>query len=431
MSDIEVRAESVSRTVSIGILLAASFLPSKSVAREPLTKWPSELVPATAPALDATLPAIEIGAPLLEHPRFKEMQAAEQKTALAIYDALPESSRAHLLGVFDRKCREGSTFAIVDRDFTGGSLLNTLQALTQDQFAPALNEKRDQIIESYLLELAEPGQLNQSTFGVCGTGMIYCLYKEYPAEAARLMRGLLLPSGEVNLLKRGAVLKRSPYSLLPDAHGNRSITESIMQSALMDLANGEQLHYCKICDMSFDKDSGKLSFGLSWPQTMRLFKSIYNISDDDCYQVSGSDLSHCRSIISTHLPGTVSVSLKWSESQGESISLDSRHATKLHGLEADEHLVEKRTTQSGGFGSHRVDLIKVEGDRVYFRNLHGPTDLANGTDLVNPPRRVEDAAKGIESMTRSEFEGRLQGILVPHRNRRIPVPVVPSLAKSR
>jgi hypothetical protein len=69
----------------------------------------------------------------------------------------------------------------------------------------------------------------------------------------------------------------------------------------------------------------------------------------------------------------------------------------------------------GADESHAVEVQRIESGRVYFRNPHGPREEFPGTPIIDegPPRQLEDAATGVESMSEADFIKALVGAVVP------------------
>jgi hypothetical protein len=63
-------------------------------------------------------------------------------------------------------------------------------------------------------------------------------------------------------------------------------------------------------------------------------------------------------------------------------------------------------------GGHAVTFVRMEGDRVFFRNPWGEADAAAGTE-TNFGARVEDQATGLYSFSLEQFRERVYGLTVP------------------
>lgn len=414
-------------TIEVGLLLAASFLPRNARADEPQLPDPVQGAAITA-TIDTPATATPIqNEPLFKSKTFSAAETADQELILSVYERLPEDARKEFITLLDRQIRGTNQSALFDKDFfRKDRTIDSLKTLIESELQPALNPFKAEIITSLLQELARPGELNQSKWGVCGTSMVYGLYRDYPGEAIRLNRGLLLPEGTVPLLKSNTLLKRAPFSLLPDDGGTRSIPERVLFSALMDLANGSDHHYCNVCDLHFDANRGTTYNGLNFGEQMTLYKAVYNISDNDCFAVTNrGNWSDFEYYTKSYLPGLLPAALRWSTYENNSTE-HKVHLTNLQDDQATDHLqatnIRQSNTTTTGISSHRIDLIKIENDRVYYRNLHGPTTLDNGTELINPPRRIEDKDTGIESMALAEFKDRVLHFIIPLRSERLPAP---------
>ena len=91
-------------------------------------------------------------------------------------------------------------------------------------------------------ETAHPGRVNQGNRGTCTmTSVSYLLAKNHPAEYARLAAGMMSPSGTARLAN-GETLRRVEDSIAPDDNKSRSPSERLLQSALMDFADGSKTY---------------------------------------------------------------------------------------------------------------------------------------------------------------------------------------------
>jgi hypothetical protein len=68
----------------------------------------------------------------------------------------------------------------------------------------------------------------------------------------------------------------------------------------------------------------------------------------------------------------------------------------------------------GANSGHQVTVERIADGRVYFRNPWGAQPhIATGTQLTDPPRRMEDPDRGVASMSVEDFRARLRGAIVP------------------
>ena len=264
-----------------------------------------------------------------------------------------------------------------------------------------------------MLELTKPGELNQARFGVCGVGLIYELYLEQPAEAARLMTGLLGTESK-SKTRTGDSLTLAKYVEAADPTPGRSISEKIFQSALMELANGTEKSYCNHCDEHFNEKNGKIyGVGLYADQIQNLYKSIFGV-ETELFDKENSKTADLLSLMQKQTPGFVPVSIRWSSGMAGT-RLIRKHITSpdQRGTLGNEphHILAGGSNRHGPDGNHFILVTRVDEGRVFYRNLHGPSKAAAGSTKNNPQRRVEDPAIGIESMDEKEFLSRLNWVI--------------------
>ena len=328
------------------------------------------------------------------------------------YQSLSEASQKLFCIVANRSTKSASESILSQKDFTGTTLAQTLAQLTSTKFHPLLEPQRNEIIENFLIELGNPGELNQASWGVCGTGLVYQLFQDFPAEAARLTGALLMP--EVNCkFKDGSPLERALFTLEPDRSPGRSTTERLLMSALMERANGS-LKYCTVCDSHFNPSNGAIShIGLTNLEISTLYGAVF--AQPQAWRERPNTASGLMEFLkeqSTSL-SFVPVSLHWSKN--EAVPKTYKHALLVPEPSINQH----RTLVSEGSSAQKIDenhfvlVVKVEADKVFFRNLHGPSSLPKGTILTNPPRILEDPKLGIESMAYNEIANRLLAVFRP------------------
>lgn len=420
MPEIDALAPNANASRSRGIIaLTFAALTLPTLANSELAHAVDQLSPPSI-----TIPGILTDyRPLTDHKHFANLTEKQKESAIRLYDCLPEAARTHLVNLLDRTLsHENNIPALISKDFHGTTLLSTLHEIEHAPMAPALESQRDEIMTSFLQELCCPGELNQASWGVCGTSLLYELYLKYPGEGARLMQGLLSEKGAVPLLRKNAILTRAPYALLPDQRPGRSVSERIIMSAFMEYADGNEFHYCTVCDQHFNVNTGESNYrGLRYGHLAYLYKGLYDKEYAYMQHTPGQRGNTPETLyhsITQRLPEMVQVAIEWRTSEqpkknygrhviGSAMntqSIDSNHLQGTHESTASTQKVSEY---------HYLHVLKIEGDRVYFHNLHGPTDLENKTELENPPRRVEDNTSGIESMNISEFKRRLRLTMYP------------------
>ncbi len=395
--------------VAISVLAGAFFAHStRAVARE-FDPPPSDEIGATY---------VERAGPpkaLMDLKDSGHLSSQEADVAAVVYATLPSSSEAPFLELVARSKRSGERGLLSDRDFLGQSLLQNLTTITSTPFHPTLEPHRDAILADFFLELSNPGELNQASWGVCGTGLIYPLYVDYPAEAARLVGALLAPQVRARF-KDGSIVERAPFSLEPDSRPGRSTSERLLMSAFMERANGS-LQYCNVCDSHFDPNNGNMPYsGLTNLEISTLYRAVLGIPQSYMERRHNpSDVLVSQLIQESKSLSFVPVSLKWNSTPMRPQFY--RHAAGSSILGAQNHktLLSEGSTSVTEDGYHFVLVMKVDpsAGKVVYRNLHGASSLPAGTVLSDPPRTVEDPVLGIESMTLPEVAKRLAAVFKP------------------
>ncbi len=381
--------------------------------------------------IDSALPETS----LTENLAFQEMTSSQQLLAKRIFEVLPAQAQSSFLQLCEREAKGEGKVAILSMDFKGESMLDTLGKFCFLDFHPRLEPLREKILVSSLLELAHPEQLNQGSWGVCGTAMIYGLYDRYPAEGARILLGLLRPEGSVSLLKPGEVLYRAPYALVSDQEGTRSTSERVLLSSLMHYAVSPEKTYCKICDVNFDNDTGEIGKGLTSQEQLRLFQGVYNLSSADAILIERKNgFEDFEPYLEKYLPGLLSAGVRWSKKDRERLADDLVHRKDAPRFSREGHFEREderslRVKLKDFELHHRVELLDIVGEgesrRVLYRSLWGVSKQAAGTVRENPPRRCEDPERGIWSMPFKAFQDRLSKIMIPYRWDTFPKPKIP------
>ena len=295
---------------------------------------------------------------------------------LAVFEATNVSGRERLLELAQRELNGKS--ALLDTDSKGGRLLDSLHGIARDDLDPAFAENgisRAELLFNVLQETAEPGQINQDSYDTCtATSMQYMLNVINPAEYGRLMRGLLRPDGAVKL-RNGDTLLRVSDSIAPDSATDRTASERVFQAAVMDYGNGRKT-YSNLTDAStLERRRG---------------------TEDD-------DGGLYRREQDRALEGLFGERFRQAIAPGNIVKLIEKREPEVTYLRM--HWGEDKS------GGHAVIGVKVENERVYFRNPWG----GSGTDgdlKSNPPRRIEDSTTGLESMTVADFKKWVRGALI-------------------
>jgi hypothetical protein len=407
----------LSTKVGAGILSLSGFFFEYSFAEElPVNSLP-ELPGKTFLDRGVKNPSPEV-LPLIENKCFQNLSPDDQRKTVSIFLETTKTGKTCLLALLDKEAPQVSEPFLLQKDFCGGRLLETIYDISKMELHPRLSEKRGEILECLLYELKEPGSTNQGYRGVCGASMLYGLNLLYPAEYARLLQGLLSVEGKSQFLKQGAVLERAPFSLLTDDYYGRSINEHLLLSALMEYGDGDDEHYCDRCDVNYSLKNGSTDYGMSTEGQAKIYRAIYNLSDKQCVSVRLEGRKIPDWLKKNYLPGLIPASLRWSVTTGDEID-DEKHEvldTSLkHALVGHAHSVTSSSY-------HMITIKDIKDGRVYFHNMQGCSNYPNGTEMQNPPRRVEDTKNGIQSMDLKEFKDRVREVIIPVINSPIPKP---------
>ncbi|MBI3181411.1 MAG: hypothetical protein HYZ28_04650 [Myxococcales bacterium] len=368
----------------------------------PLAAEPGpEASPATSPATAARIrstprpaPANELQGPpgldrLTASQSFQRLSPTTQRKVVSLYGELDQTGRDRLRTLVDRQVNGRS--AVIDADARGGMLIDHLASLAHgapltSQIAHLNGTPRRELVNLLLAELANPGEINQSYRGTCTvTTLQYELVRRDPAEYARLMVGLMSPSGRVEM-RNGDTLRRVGNSIAPDDARSRTITERLFQSAMMEYGNGVLLSYSNgrtIGDEAHTLPLVRLPLGYGLANAN--LANAYNAVFGGSHRAVAASTPEAKDALLGRLtqtrPGEAAVSLRW------------------------------------GHSGHELNFERVAGGRVFLRNPHGFESGRAGRDSTDPfPHRVE-TSDGLISMTIDEFKRQLTGAVLPDRTR--------------
>lgn len=307
----------------------------------------------------------------------EELAANHELEAAALHD-LPADARRQYEAIarqVEKDPQAGLAFQILllegkliqgPRAKDGDTLLKSLHELSTQPLAKGID--RTALVGDVLQEIATPSAIAQKHRGTCtATTMQIKMAMERPAEYARLIAGLALPAGKVQMANGQTLVRepgtgtgakiQAPYQGKPVMINDlRSVSSQLWQPALMQYGYGPGHDY----DNRTDTVSGAAAPGVSMVNRMAT-------------GLSGKEAAFVRS---------------WREEGGQKV--DNRDAL----LEALRQEVPKSPVPAGIVwgekdhqGGHEVLVTRMEADRVYFNNPHG----------------VE------ESMALAEFKERLRG----------------------
>jgi hypothetical protein len=336
---------------------------------------PDNPLMTTRPALPQALPSV---------PRFSAEGLNGVISGGAVETLLGEGSSldsvASVVSSVGREALDAipvSTLASTTRD--GTTLAQVLHRIAQQPLHDGLDEgSRQRLLDGLLLDIADPGRnVIQSVYDTCqAASWNYELARDWPAEYAQLVGGLASENGGAQMAN-GDWLELQQEYLQQWGDDRRTFSSALFQGAALDFANGR-------VDYDAAEDKHKSIFmptGLPIDQNGNLPAAIYGTSYQEDVSADGT----------VHLPLDV---LRRYPTDGSQPPL--MLSLKLDFVEAN----------------HVVIFEKVEGDRVFYRNPWGPSDLPAGAPM-DEGGRVEDPAQGLESMSFDELRRRLKGTHIP------------------
>lgn len=128
-----------------------------------------------------------------------------------------------------------------------------------------------------LADIAHPGRIWQGNAPTCtASTMQYELAKEKPAEYARLLTGLAV-DGSVKMAGGGTLVSQTGNALYSSflSHDQRSPTEAVFQSALMEYANGSDSY--NVFDRRSTKADGSTYRGLYGEQIRNSVEQLFGV----------------------------------------------------------------------------------------------------------------------------------------------------------
>jgi hypothetical protein len=189
------------------------------------------------------------------------------------------------------------------KDLAGeGTTLDHLASLADDETPLAEGVDRNRLVTDLVQELATPSAINQGPRGTCApTTIAIQLAMNHPAEYARIAASLASSEGQVRLAG-GQVLTREDGTAADDGTG-RSVTQRLIGSAFMELANG---------DRDYDNASGEGAG--AWSNDLdRLYEAVLGRRMSDRRLTTDEDRAWAMGVIDTQLRAgaSVPVALSW------------------------------------------------------------------------------------------------------------------------
>ncbi|RKG72830.1 hypothetical protein D7W79_27230 [Corallococcus exercitus] len=318
---------------------------------------------------------------LVKSPAWKQLGPTERTQLAQVFSEAPGHEGLRSVKVLSQKPER-----LMDRDATGGTLLSNLARLAKGPLHPGVGEsRRGELMRGVLQETSRAYQVNQSGFGTCTvTSMQYELVRDNPAEYARIVAGLAGPNGRVDM-RGGGTLELQADSLPENALLDRSFSEALFQSSLMEFANGADEYHVQgpHGDESIRPDGttyqGQYGDGMVRASSALFGKPFTDWSTTDLSRDAQLDFLRKYQPKGPNDPVLISFDTNGAAVEG---------------------------------GGHAVTFVKVEGDRVFFRNPWGPTADPKGTE-EDFGARVEKGSTGLYSFSLEQFRERVYALTVP------------------
>lgn len=333
---------------------------------------------------------------LVAHKNFGKMSLVDQSKTLNLFENTTMNGRTALLDVMKRNI--SGTPALMTKTIGGSAtLLDQLDRINSSNLSPrvldargnAVNKK--QVVEALLQEVANPNRhIDQSNRGTCTcTSMTYNLALSQPAEYARIVTDLAT-TGQSRLA--GGATIQPPADAFRGDNSSRSVGERLFQSALMNFGqNGNYQNSTRKSPNDPLIDTG----GLSLDQEIKVLSALHGKS--------------YKSMINLQ-PVNIAI---------PTVDMSRYDAVERTKRELAEGRGPIHAALRWGNGAHAVEITKFENGRFYIRNPWGGNvpGVTRGVGIdyqrhQNPPRRVEDAANGIESISEMDYRLYLRSIIV-------------------
>ncbi len=340
---------------------------------------------------------------IIANPGFEQLARPEKLQLAEVAYRLHPNDLSDLHGILNTVAKSGFGSAMNDTDSLGNTLLSNIYHLVCNrELSPVLDKERLRIVSDMLHEINSPGVITQSNRGTCTVASLqHVMTENCPAEMVRLMTGLFSPTGRSSMAG-GAELARATGTPVADK-SSRSPIGRIFQSALMDWANGPDILYLNAIDAHIHQKTGRdLGTGLRPAQLKELCEQLFGTEHImlELDQTSGQRdpvlIAHAEALINKTLySNSLEVNLR-------------RPSYMLVGLKWD--------LQQQHRSHHAVTLVDgPDNNRIYFRNSWGQASDPVHTSYSNPPIRLEIPERGIYSIAKDEFFGRLDFLITPLR----------------
>lgn len=239
----------------------------------------------------------------LEAAALKKLSPTEQKQYQAVKQRCLDANDPVAALALEKLLLDGKLPGA--KDLRGeGTTLDHLAKLADEKTPLAEGIDRNQLVTDLVQELATPSSINQGERGTCApTTIAIQLAMNDPAEYARIAAGLASPDGKVTLAG-GQTITREDGTASPDST-TRSVTQRLIGSAFMELANG---------DRDYQNDTGDGAG--AWSDKLDvLYEAVTGRKMSDQRLTTDEQRARAMDIIDTQLRAgaTVPVALSWGD----------------------------------------------------------------------------------------------------------------------
>ncbi len=314
-------------------------------------------------AKNANGPYVKQMRDLMCDPKFAAMSDADKTKALNVFENTTPAGRTALLKLMNKEVNGSPALFSRGVGGSGPTLLDQLDRLSTTPLHSGvvdpggLPQDRTVVTEELLKELSEPSkELNQGNRGTCPvTTMSHRLSDKNPAEYARIVTDLAT-TGQ-SKLANGDNIQVPPDGFAADSSG-RSVSERLFQSAVMNYGTGGSYK-------NWNPPGQPNTSGLSADQNIKVMEALFNKKMERYAPTNKQDLLNRTAAEINKGNGPILTGFRW------------------------------------GSGNHVVQVEKIEGGRVYFRNPWGASAAAETGGPAS--RKTEDAATGLESISEADY----------------------------
>ncbi|MFT3706731.1 MAG: hypothetical protein QM817_03610 [Archangium sp.] len=181
---------------------------------------------------------------------------------------------AKLIGALAEKAPE----ALSSVDSKGQTLLANLAKFASQPMNTSLSKDttKSELMESLLRDIVNPNRIDQGDAPTCTvTSMQFELVAEEPAEYLRLMTDLTGPQGRAKMRGNSELMLHDGDAGTRD---ERSISQTIFQTAAMEFGNGKDLDFNPAAHGSFDASGKMVQQGLRPEQQTQVLRQLFGVN---------------------------------------------------------------------------------------------------------------------------------------------------------